>query len=90
MDCPKCGCGTYVMDSRQKPYRVYRRRECRVCGYRFSTSEMNEAHMKKLVDACMDSFREKVEASIGDIQSEIYDSLGIKERMQDDETENSG
>jgi transcriptional regulator NrdR family protein len=90
MDCPKCGCGTYVVDSRQKPYRVYRRRECRVCGHRFSTSEMNEAHIRKLLDDFVDSFREKVETSIGDIKSEIYDSLGIKERMQDDETENSG
>lgn len=39
--CPKCGCGhffTTKTDDRQGGYR-YRRKECRNCGRRITTSE---------------------------------------------------
>ncbi len=42
MNCPKCGDGEpMVIDSRQKPYGIRRRRECLACGYRYSTVEIS-------------------------------------------------
>lgn len=79
MDCPKCGSGTYVVDSRHKPHRVYRRRECRICGNRFSTAELNEEQIRTLVDSSVEVLKEKVDASIDVIKHQIYESLGINE-----------
>lgn len=40
MKCPKCNSRkTKVVDSREKPYGTYRRRECEKCGERFTTYE---------------------------------------------------
>lgn len=42
MNCPKCGDSEpMVIDSRQKPYGIRRRRECLVCGHRYSTVEIS-------------------------------------------------
>ena len=42
MNCPKCGDNDpIVIDSRQKPYGTRRRRECLVCGHRYSTVEVS-------------------------------------------------
>lgn len=40
MFCPKCGKATNVVDSRKKPEKVYRRRNCPHCSYSFSTMEV--------------------------------------------------
>lgn len=86
MNCPKCGSGTYVVDSRLKQYRVYRRRECRACGNRFSTSELNEDQIWSLVDSSIEVLKEKVDASIDVIKHQIYESLGINEGNSKGET----
>lgn len=39
MRCPRCGGDTRVVDSRSDYDSVWRRRECRICGHRFSTTE---------------------------------------------------
>lgn len=39
MRCSKCNGFTDVKDTRQKGQRIRRRRECRKCGYRFTTFE---------------------------------------------------
>jgi len=40
MKCPKCGCETFVKDSRRPiDAEIHRRRECTACGHRFSTIE---------------------------------------------------
>lgn len=42
MQCPKCGeADTHCKDSRPKVGSVYRRRECRACGWRFTTVEVS-------------------------------------------------
>ena len=40
MICTKCGGETKTIDSRKRRGTVIRRRECLVCGYRFSTEEI--------------------------------------------------
>lgn len=39
MDCPTCGAGTRISDSRKEGTSVVRRRRCTGCGTRFSTKE---------------------------------------------------
>lgn len=39
MDCPECGNASRVLDSRAVEGRVYRRRICKTCEFRFSTYE---------------------------------------------------
>ncbi len=42
MNCPKCQSNQLVVvDTRDKPYGIQRRRECLVCGHRFNTAEVN-------------------------------------------------
>lgn len=38
--CPKCGVDTNVVDSREKPEGIWRRRACPKCGCRFNTIEI--------------------------------------------------
>ena len=41
MNCPKCGSDDgFVRESRTRNSNRYRRRQCNVCGYRFSTLEI--------------------------------------------------
>lgn len=41
MNCPKCGSDDgFVKESRTRNFNRYRRRQCNVCGYRFSTIEI--------------------------------------------------
>jgi transcriptional regulator NrdR family protein len=39
MNCPKCNGLTIVVDTRSDNDHVYRRRLCRSCEYRFTTTE---------------------------------------------------
>lgn len=87
MNCPKCGSGTYVVDSRHKPSRIYRRRECRVCGNRFSTAEINEEQVRSLIDKSIAMLRQEMDTAINGIHGQMQDALGVKERVQEDETE---
>ena len=38
--CPKCGGDSYIVDGRNKKYGYRRRRECELCGFRWSTLEI--------------------------------------------------
>ena len=40
MKCPECGGTTNVVDSREFDGNLNRRRECKSCGYRFNTIEV--------------------------------------------------
>ena len=42
MDCPICGWGTAVADSRPEPDCVNRRRKCLSCNHRFDTIELEK------------------------------------------------
>ena len=42
MKCPKCGCEALVRDSRDNDGDIARVRECKACGYRFTTLESLE------------------------------------------------
>lgn len=49
MNCPKCGSDQVnVIDSRPKEGTVARRRKCLVCGYRYSTVEVDVSEYKSL------------------------------------------
>lgn len=39
MKCPRCNKSTQVLDSRPDGQSVNRRRQCKVCGHRFTTAE---------------------------------------------------
>ena len=49
MQCPNCGLTgvSRVVESRNKDGAIYRRRECTVCGHRFSTMERIHVFPKK-------------------------------------------
>lgn len=48
MKCPKCGSKTFIFDSREKDNRMWRRRMCDTCGYRFTTEEITEEQYSAL------------------------------------------
>lgn len=48
MNCPICGGITFVKDSRTDEDCVKRRRECKECGYRFSTAEIDMDYYETL------------------------------------------
>ena len=49
MKCPRCSVGTaWVMGSREKDGAVRRRRVCKKCGYRFTTSEISVDDLKNI------------------------------------------
>lgn len=50
MKCPRCSVGTaWVIDSREKDKVVRRRRACKKCGYRFTTTEIQVERAKQLM-----------------------------------------
>lgn len=51
MNCPECGGQTSVIESRPAKNNIKRRRECRECGYRFTTFEVRREHARALKDA---------------------------------------
>lgn len=49
MTCPKCNESTKVIDSRTDEDSTERRRECVVCGFRFSTVEIDRDLYERMV-----------------------------------------
>lgn len=49
MTCPVCEGKTGVIDSRPEPDCICRRRECKVCGFRFDTIELDEDLFERIV-----------------------------------------
>ena len=48
MNCPKCGSGTRVIETRHLPEnQVRRRRECLFCGSRFTTYEITQVTLAR-------------------------------------------
>lgn len=79
MNCPKCQDDmTDVIDSRKKPLGVHRRRECLVCGYRYSTIEIDVKRFK-LLQAMADQ--------IHGFAEELDNLIEAKKGMQENETE---
>lgn len=48
--CPNCGGKTKVIDSSRNVGYMNRRRECDLCGFRFSTHEISNDELKRLCD----------------------------------------
>ena len=48
MTCPQCGGETFIINSRKTCDNVRRRRVCRECGHRFSTTEIEIDLLNKL------------------------------------------
>lgn len=48
MTCPQCGGETFITNSRKTCDNVRRRRVCRECGHRFSTTEIEIDLLNKL------------------------------------------
>ena len=64
MICPYCGGFTKVLDSRETDDSVRRRRECRECGLRFSTTEID-----------LQLYDKRMEESRSIIQKEIREEM---------------
>ena len=68
MFCPKCASDkTSVTDSRSDAGAIRRRRECQVCGYRFTTYERVELSLPVVIkkDGARESFeREKIRTGL--------------------------
>lgn len=50
MNCPKCGCDTFVIDTRSRGQAVKRRRRCQGCGHRFTTYEISKDFYKQIIE----------------------------------------
>ena len=85
MNCPRCGGGTYVVDSRTKEFGVYRRRECRVCGNRISTTETDSESFRRLMEKTIADLKGQFDEAIDNVNKQFCNSLNIKERIQNDE-----
>jgi transcriptional regulator NrdR family protein len=48
MPCPQCSGKTRTLDSRTSEVHVRRRRQCKDCGHRFSTRELEDGALKQL------------------------------------------
>jgi transcriptional regulator NrdR family protein len=48
MPCPQCGGKTRTVDSRTSDSNVRRRRQCKDCGHRFSTRELEDGSLQQL------------------------------------------
>ena len=68
MNCPKCGSGTYVMDSRVKGYGVYRRRFCPICCNRFTTHETNSDIFDQFLDQTIAELKTEMASAIDHIK----------------------
>ena len=70
MICPLCGSpNQFVVDSRERPgNRIYRRRRCSGCGYRWTTYEIAELDLQKIqkaflkVEVTLDTVRDAMAA----------------------------
>lgn len=49
MTCPNCNQKTKVIDSKTDEDSTERRRECAVCGYRFTTVEIDKDLYERMV-----------------------------------------
>ena len=49
MTCPKCNEKTRTIETNTEDDSIMRRRECLVCGYRFSTIEIDRDLYERLV-----------------------------------------
>lgn len=50
LNCPKCGCEkSYVKDCRTVADGLRRRRECQQCGSRWTTYELDNALMRRVI-----------------------------------------
>lgn len=59
MKCPQCKTGSaWVMGSREKDGAVRRRRICKKCGYRFTTSEIRVDELKRIALMAADIVKE--------------------------------
>ena len=87
MNCPKCGSGTYVVDSRTKEFSVYRRRECRVCGNRFTTAETDSERFKQLLEKTLVDLKGKLDEAMDNVKEQLCNGLKIKERIRNYENE---
>lgn len=55
MTCPECNRKTHIVETRFDDDSVRRRRECRECGYRFTTLEVDKDLYERLVKAKRES-----------------------------------
>lgn len=75
MLCSVCGGKTAVVDSRPQEDEVTRRRECRECGHRFTTIEIDMDLYERITPPDYDTIRSKVDRSLEEARRLIYAAL---------------
>lgn len=64
MTCPQCNGRTEIYDSRHEDDAVNRKRQCRKCGFRFQTIEIDKDYYERLVKKKDDDFRFRTQTRI--------------------------
>ncbi len=75
MLCPVCGGKTAVIDSRGLEDEVTRRRECRECGHRFTTIEVDLDIYERITPPDYQMIRAKVDRSLEEARRLIHAAL---------------
>lgn len=79
MNCPKCGCGTFVKDSRHDEDQVRRRRECGECKYRFSTVEIDCDYYATLKPRNKSEVKKALREGYAELTKRLYRALEFGE-----------
>lgn len=87
MNCPKCRSETRVVDSRMNEDSIRRRRECRECGHRFSTMEVDVNYYATTMERKEKAFREAFFDGFSELGARLYCALGFEERENDGESD---
>lgn len=75
MLCPVCGGKTAVINSRPAEDEITRRRECRNCGHRFTTVEIDLDLYERMAPQDSQTIRAKVDRSLEEARRLIYAAL---------------
>ena len=75
MICPVCGSKTAVIDTKPAEDEIIRRRECRACGRRFNTIEVDLDLYERIAPPDYDKIRSKVDRSLEEARRLIYAAL---------------
>lgn len=76
MTCPHCGSdSTTVLHTGDFEDYVRRRRECKKCGSRFYTVEIDEDMYSKMTPVAKTELREAIDSGLAKLKTDLYKAL---------------
>jgi transcriptional regulator NrdR family protein len=76
--CLKCDSETSVVDSRDIVGGRRRRRECKLCGYRFTTVEVASASLETSAVSRIKRWRENANATLEELDAILEEESGFR------------